>query len=113
MRSGTAGSSCGAAPRCALASPLGLRQHPNEYRPERPVLLAVDQQLGLDRRLTVRHGLPVPGGVMDCSTWSDRGREGREPVAHQHLGAAAALRAGLRRKERGQESSFFVLDQQS
>ena len=27
-------------------SALGLPQHPDEHRPERPVLLAVDQQLG-------------------------------------------------------------------
>ena len=26
--------------------PLGLPQHPDEHRPERPVLLAVDQELG-------------------------------------------------------------------
>jgi hypothetical protein len=30
----------------ALASPLCLPQHPHEHRPQRPVLLAVDQRLG-------------------------------------------------------------------
>jgi hypothetical protein len=30
----------------ALAFPLGLPQHPDEHRAERPVLLAVDQQFG-------------------------------------------------------------------
>jgi hypothetical protein len=30
----------------AQCLPFGLAQHPDEHRPERPVLLAVDQQLG-------------------------------------------------------------------
>jgi hypothetical protein len=30
-------------PRCALAPPIGVPQHPDEPRSERPVLLAVDQ----------------------------------------------------------------------
>jgi hypothetical protein len=29
-----------------LAPPLALPPHPDEHRPKRPVLLAVDQQLG-------------------------------------------------------------------
>jgi hypothetical protein len=29
----------------ALGVPVALPQHPDEHRPERPVLLAVDQQL--------------------------------------------------------------------
>ena len=32
--------------RCALAPSIGLPQHPDEHRPERPVLLAVNQELG-------------------------------------------------------------------
>jgi hypothetical protein len=30
----------------ALAPALGLPEHPDQHRPERPVLLAVDQELG-------------------------------------------------------------------
>jgi hypothetical protein len=33
-------------PRDALGVPVALAQHPDEHRPERPVLLAVDQALG-------------------------------------------------------------------
>jgi hypothetical protein len=33
---------------------LGLSQHPDLHRPQRPVLLAVDQELGVQHRLTVR-----------------------------------------------------------
>jgi hypothetical protein len=33
----------------ALGVPVALPQHPNEHRPERPVLLAVDQQLAKAR----------------------------------------------------------------
>jgi hypothetical protein len=29
-----------------LAFPIGISQHPDQHRPERPVLLAVDQQFG-------------------------------------------------------------------
>jgi hypothetical protein len=35
-----------------LGVPVGLTQHPDEHRPERPILLAVDQELG-DARVAV------------------------------------------------------------
>ena len=38
------GSPCGAGSRCALA--VRLPKHPDEHRPKRPILLAVDQELG-------------------------------------------------------------------
>jgi hypothetical protein len=36
-----------------LGRAVGLPQHPDEHRPDRPVLLAVDQQLAEDSRLGV------------------------------------------------------------
>ena len=36
-----------------------LEDAADEHRPERPILLAVDQELGLDRWLAVRRGLRV------------------------------------------------------
>jgi hypothetical protein len=38
---------------------LSLTEHADQHRPERPILLAVDQE-DLDCRLAVRRGLPVP-----------------------------------------------------
>jgi hypothetical protein len=38
---------------------IGLPKHPNEHRPQRPILLAVDQQL--ESRSTVR-ALPIESG---------------------------------------------------
>jgi hypothetical protein len=38
---------------CALASPLAIPKQPDQHRPERPILLAVDQQLAESPRLWV------------------------------------------------------------
>jgi hypothetical protein len=46
---GLAGSPCGAGSRCALLRSSTLPQHPDEHRPERPVLLAVNQEFGEGR----------------------------------------------------------------
>jgi hypothetical protein len=43
-----------------LASLLILPQHPDEHRPQRPVLLAVDQELGERPRLRVPPELADP-----------------------------------------------------
>jgi hypothetical protein len=45
--------------------PGGLPQHPDEHRPQRPVLLAVDQELGgvpKSRRLPMSRFKPEPDG---------------------------------------------------
>jgi hypothetical protein len=42
--------------RCALASSIRLSQHPDQHRPKRPVLLAVDQKLGDAATLRVGDG---------------------------------------------------------
>jgi hypothetical protein len=47
---------------------VGLPQHADQHRPERPILLAVDQ----DTRRG-RHGTgyrPVPGGASSLRSWS-------------------------------------------
>jgi hypothetical protein len=46
--------------------PLALSQHPDQHRSERPVLLAVDQQLGEDATLRVAPELPDPVGPLDA-----------------------------------------------
>jgi hypothetical protein len=46
-------SPCGAGSQVRLAPLIGFPQHPDQHRPERPVLLAVDQQLGEGATLSV------------------------------------------------------------
>jgi len=41
------------------STPLGVSQHPDQCRSERPVLLAVDQELGVTRPVAVRRGVPM------------------------------------------------------
>ena len=50
--------------RAALL-PLHLIKHPHEYRSERPVLLAVDQQLGEGAALRVGLELANPFGAVE------------------------------------------------
>ena len=38
---------------------FGLPQHPDEHRPERPILLAVDQQLGEGARFGFPQNSPI------------------------------------------------------
>ena len=55
----------------ALASPLGLPQHPDEHRPERPVLLAVDQELGEGAALRIAPELADPVGPLEVGEHQD------------------------------------------
>ena len=50
-------------PRCSYTTPLGLPQHPDEHRRERPVFLAVDQQLREGVALGVAPDLPIIGSI--------------------------------------------------
>jgi hypothetical protein len=50
---------------CALAPSFGLLQHPDQHRPQRPVLLAVDQEVAearatLKARAHRRRSRPTP-----------------------------------------------------
>jgi hypothetical protein len=44
---------------------VGLPQHPHQHRPQRPVLLAVDQQLGEGAALRVAPELADPVGAVE------------------------------------------------
>ena len=44
---------------------VGFLQHPDEHRPERPVLLAVDQELGEGPRLRIPPELADPVGAVE------------------------------------------------
>jgi hypothetical protein len=63
--------------RCALAAPVALPQHADEHRPERPVLLAVDQELGEGPRLRVPQYEPIASARSKSGsirTWSSSAR---------------------------------------
>jgi hypothetical protein len=59
------------APDKPSASPLGLPQHPDEHRSERPVLLAVDQELGEGPTLWVAPELSDPVGPVEVGEHED------------------------------------------
>ena len=64
----TAGSPCGAGSRCAQLprrTVARLPQHPDQHRPERSVLLAVDQELGEGAALRVAPELTDPVGSLE------------------------------------------------
>ena len=50
---------------------VGLPQHPDEHRPKRPVLLAVDQQLGEGAALWVAPELADPVGALEVGEHED------------------------------------------
>ena len=52
-------------------SALQLPQHPDEYRPERPILLAVDQQFGEGAALRVGPELPDPFDPLEVGEHQD------------------------------------------
>ncbi len=63
----------------ALRRPIGLLQHPDKHRPERPVFLAVDQQLGEGAALRVAPEPPIRSARLksgSMSTWSNSARGG-------------------------------------
>ena len=53
------------------ATALDLPQHPDEHRPQRPVLLAVDQQLGEGATLWVAPELADPVGSLEVGQHQD------------------------------------------
>jgi hypothetical protein len=55
----------------SLLPPLGFSQHPDQHRPERPVLLAVDQQLGEGAALRVAPELADPVGSLEVREHED------------------------------------------
>jgi hypothetical protein len=57
--------------RRALCLALGLSQHPYEDRPERPILLAVDQELGEGPALWVALELADPVGSVEVGERQD------------------------------------------
>ena len=50
---------------------LRLPQHPDEHRPERPILLAVDQQLGEGAALRATRELADPVGSLEVGRHED------------------------------------------
>jgi hypothetical protein len=54
-----------------LASPVGFPKHADEHRPECPVLLAVDQELGEGAALWVAPELSDPVGSLEVGEHED------------------------------------------
>jgi hypothetical protein len=52
-------------------SPIRLPQHPNQHRSQRPILLAVDQQLGEGATLGVPPELADPVGLLEVGEHQD------------------------------------------
>ena len=76
----------------ALGVAVALPQHPDEHRPERPVLLAVDQELGERPRLGVPVELTDPVGPLEVGEHQDveklpagSGTEGVETLTQDPL----------------------------
>jgi hypothetical protein len=59
--------------------PLALPQHPDQHRPERPILLAVDQELGEGATLRMAPDLADPVGAVEVA----------EPEDVEQLGAGS------------------------
>jgi hypothetical protein len=55
----------------SVLSPLALPQHPDEHRPQRPVLLAVDQELREGATLGVSPELTDPVGPLEVGEHED------------------------------------------
>ena len=62
--------------RCALASSVGLSQHPDQHRSKGPILLAVDQELGEGAALRVAPELADPVGAVEVGEAEDVGQLG-------------------------------------
>jgi hypothetical protein len=56
---------------CLSGSVIALPQHPDQHRPERPVLLAVDQQLGEGAALRIAPELSDPVGSLEVGEHQD------------------------------------------
>jgi hypothetical protein len=75
-----------------LGSPLGLPQHADQHRPEAPILLAVDQELGERPRLRVPPELAEAVGALEVGEHQDVEQlgagsrtEGVHPIAQDSL----------------------------
>jgi hypothetical protein len=80
----------------------GLPQHPDQHRPERPILLAVDQELGEGAALRVAQELPNPVHPLEVGsirTWSSSargaGRSASEALAQHPFELLAVHRRTL------------------
>jgi hypothetical protein len=62
---------CGTVGRSFADLAVSFSQHPDEYRPQRPILLAVDQQLGKGATLRVAPELPHPVGPLEVGQHED------------------------------------------
>ena len=69
---------------------VGLPQHPDEHRPKRPILLAVDQQLGEGAALRVAPELADPVGAIEVGEHEDV----------EHVGAGTRPSASRRAQSR-------------
>ena len=97
------GSPCGASSRCAqwpVETPqpkeqlaVSLPQHPDEHRPQHPILLAVDQQLGEGAALRVAPELADPVGSLEVGEHQDVEQLG---AGEPGRGRRGALVAGAR-----------------
>ena len=54
-----------------LGVPVTLSQHPDQHRPQRPILLAVDQELGEGAGLRIAPELPDPVGTVEVGEHQD------------------------------------------
>ena len=73
-----------------------LPQHPDEHRPERPILLAVDQQLGEGPRLRVPVELADPVGPVEVGERQDVEQFGAVTPQYWALLALKALYSWFR-----------------
>jgi hypothetical protein len=65
------------------SAPVGLPQHPDEHRPQRPITLAVDRELGDGAALWVAPELADPVGPLEVGssrTWRSSGRAAGQGV---------------------------------
>ncbi len=77
---------------------IALAQHPDEHRPERPALLAVDQQRGEGAALRVAPELADPLGAFEVGQHEDV----------EELGAGARPRASRHFRSRRSSSSDLI-----
>jgi hypothetical protein len=112
----TAGSPCGAGSRCAhapvTALAVGLPQHPDQRRPGRPVLVAVDQQLGEGGALLVAPDSRIRSARSKSGsfrTWSSSAR-GAGPRASRRSRSRRSSSSGLMAEGYAVEPSPRVSD---
>lgn len=77
-----------------MSRTVRLPQHPDEHRPERPVLLAVDQQLGEGPRLRVPSELADPIGSVEVGEHQDVEQARRAGECEFASGTDAAVAPG-------------------